>query len=140
MVFIFFTCNKPPCYCDFEGRLSINCKITDNLGHDLVKGSFAIYKRDSIQILDKINNFYVNNASVNPGYPDTTLVAFNFHIPATKNYIYYGQASPGDSLEIDWITKTGKCCGGPQDYYAVGSVKFNNQIILPQNGVYYFIK
>lgn len=140
VIITLFTCNKPPCICDFDQRLGIDVKIVDNNGHDLVLGVSSIYKFDSLDILNKLNDFSVSNASVDPAYYHPNSIAFNFHIPAPKSYIYYGQGIQQDSLQITWVTKTGKCCNSSQDYLEVGAVKFNNQVIIPQNGVYYFVK
>lgn len=65
---------------------------------------------------------------------------FDFYVPANKSYLYYNQQTQQDSIEIKWLTKTGKCCGSKQSYNIIDSVKFDNVFINPINGLYYFVK
>ncbi len=133
------SCIKPPCECDFVAEQFIEIKIVNQQGQNLVFGRFGIYQIDSIQVLQEKNNFNISNASVRRGLIDSNNVRFDFYIPAAKSYIYYKQ-NQQDSLEIKWIVKTGKCCGGSQEYNFIDSVKFNNTYIKPLNGSYTFVK
>lgn len=137
---LFHSCSKPPCHCDFDPVHSLESKIVNTQGQNLVLGSAAVYKIDSIRVLQSGNDLYINNASVRKGLADTTAVRFDFYIEAAKSYIYYNQQTTPDSLEVDWIQKTGRCCNNPETYYTIDKVKFNNKIIQPQNGVYFFVK
>jgi hypothetical protein len=134
------SCNKPPCTCDFVPRQFIEIKFINQQGQNLIFGPTALYRIDSVRVLNLKNNFNINNASVRKGVIDSNNVEFDFYITAEKSYIYYNQQTKQDSLEIKWLTKTGKCCENPQEYTIVDSVKFNNISIKPINGVYYFAK
>lgn len=134
------SCNKPPCECDYIAIDFIECKIVNQQGQNLIFGPSALYKIDSVQILNDYNNFNINNASVRKGLIDSTALRFDFHIAAVRSYIFYNHQSAEDSVEVKWLTKTGKCCGASQEYYTIDSVKFNNIFIKPINGIYTFVK
>jgi hypothetical protein len=134
------SCNKPPCECDFIPRQYIEIKFINQQDQNLIFGPGALYRIDSIRVLKQKNNFNINNSSVRKGVIDSNNVEFDFYMPAGISYIYYDQQTLQDSLEIKWLTKSGKCCGNLQDYYVVDSVKFDNVFINPINGVYYFVK
>ncbi len=140
LILFIFSCNKTPCECDFIDIHYIECKIVNQQGQNFIFGPSALYKIDSIQVLKEYNNLNINNASVRKGLIDSTGLRFDFYVRETKSYIYYNKQTPEDSVEIKWLTKTGKCCGGPEEYYTVDSVKFNNVFIKPVNGVYTFVK
>jgi hypothetical protein len=143
MIYIILTgisCDKEPCNCDFVARQVTEIKFINQQGQNLIFGATALYHIDSIQVLNQKNNFKINNASVRKGVIDSNNVEFDFYVPAEKNYLYYNQQTQLDSLEIKWLTKTGKCCGNLQEYAVVDSVKFNNVSVKPLNGVYYFVK
>jgi len=140
IMFCSFQCNKQPCICDFSPVHSIKVKIINQQNQNLLFGTNAIYQIDSIQLLQQKNNFNINNAAVRKDLSDSNNVEFDFYTPAAKSYLYYNQQTDTDSIEIKWLTKTGKCCGNSQEYSVVDSVKFNNTVITGINGVYYFIK
>jgi hypothetical protein len=140
LVSIVFSCNKPPCQCDFVPAQFIEIKFVDQQGQNLVFGTGAKYRLDTLRILNEKNNFNINNASVRRGIGDSTAVRLDFYTPAVKNFIYYNSQTPQDSLIIKWLVKTGKCCGHAEEYMIADSVKFNNDLITPINNVYYFVK
>lgn len=133
-------CNKQPCICDFVPVQFIEVKFVNSQNQNIIFGQFAQYKIDSLHVLKQRSSFEISNASVIRGLIDSNNVRFDFYIPAGKSYLYYDQQSPQDSLDIKWLTKTGKCCGGAESYNVVDSVKFNNILIKPVNGIYTFIK
>jgi hypothetical protein len=114
--------------------------MVNQQGQNLIFGSSALYKIDSVLILNEHNNFNINNASVRKGLLDSTALRFDFHTAAVKSYIFYNQQTLEDSVEIKWLTKTGKCCEASQEYYTVDSVKFNNVFVKSVNGIYTFVK
>jgi hypothetical protein len=135
------SCLKPPCQCDPPGPIPyLEFRIVNQQGQNLVFGSSAIFKVDTIQLLKNYNDFSVSNASVNRSYIDSTNLAFNFHVPEAKSFIYYGRQAKTDTLEIDWVHKEGKCCGEPFPYYSPETFKLNDQSLQPRNGVYYIVK
>lgn len=140
IAFLFHSCSKPPCRCDFDPVHSLETKIVNTQGQNLFLGPAAIYKIDSIRVLNSSNDLSINNASVRKGLSDTTALRFDFYVQATKSFIYYNQQTKPDSLEVDWVQKTGRCCNNPQTYYTIDKVRFNGQIIQPQNGIYLFVK
>ena len=140
MVLFIFSCNKQPCECDYINMQFIEFKLVNQQGQNLIFGSYSKFIADSIQVLKEPNSFNFSNATVSKGFIDSTGLHFDFHIPAIKSYIYYNRQTQQDSLEIKWITKTGKCCGSSSQYSVVDSVKFNNVLAMPVNGVYTFIK
>jgi hypothetical protein len=133
------SCNKPPCECDIPSY-PIEIKFVNQQGQNLMFGSFALYRIDSLQISKQYNNNDINNASVSKGLTDSTVVRLDFYVPETKSYIYYNDHTPQDSLEIKWLIKKGKCCGNVEEYKVFDSVKFNAVLIKPINGQYYFVK
>ena len=135
-----FSCLKPPCECDFAPRQYIECRLVNRQGQNLVFGPNAIYKFDSIQILKNDHDLSINNASVDRLYRDSSFLRFDFYVPESRSFIYFNQQTKTDTLDIEWIKKTGKCCGAPSTYYITGEVKFNNVLIQPTNGIYYFLK
>ena len=139
-MFCSFQCTKQPCICDFFPVQYIKVKFINQQNQNLIFGTNAKYQIDSIQILQQKNNFNINNAAVRKDLADSNNVEFDFYIPAAKSYLYYNQQTETDSIEIKWLTKTGKCCGDSQEYSVVDSVKFNNTSVTAINGVYYFIK
>lgn len=140
VVFCCFHCNKPPCPCNFNPMQNIEVKFINQQNQNLIFGPNSIYEIDSIQVLEKKDSFNINNASVRKGLLDSNNVEFDFYVPTGKSYLYYNQQTELDSVEIKWLTKSGKCCGNPQQYNVVDSVKFNNAFIKPVNGIYYFVK
>jgi len=140
ITFTGISCNKPPCKCDFVPRQFIEIKFINQQEQNLIFGPAALYQIDSIRVLKQKDNFTINNSSVRKGFIDSNDVRFDFYIPAEKSYIYYSQQTQQDSLEIKWITATGKCCGNPEKYTVVDSVKFNDKFVEPRNEVYYFTK
>jgi hypothetical protein len=137
----FISCNKPPYYCDTFGDHSIEIKFLNQQGQNLIFGSNRQFQLDSIRLLNQINNYTSYNASHQRGFVDSNNVIFHFYVPESKSYIYYNQQTPMDSLEIKWVTKTAKCDrGGSLEVNVVDSVKFNNALIKPVNGVYSFVK
>lgn len=121
-----FSCTKPPCECDFIPHQYIEVKFLNSEGQNLIFGPDAVFAKDGLHILDQKDNFDINNASIQKGLNYSSSLQLSFYIPSEKNYIYYNQQTPEDSLEIKWVTKTGKCCGNPQEYTIVDSVKFRN--------------
>ncbi|MEP6947750.1 MAG: hypothetical protein ABI863_00685 [Ginsengibacter sp.] len=140
LILVGFSCNKPPCECDFVPNQSIEIKFINQQEQNLIFGAAAIYRIDSIRILNQKNNFNINNASLQKGFINSNDVKFDFYIPAAKSYIYYNQQTQQDSLEIKWLKKSGKCCGNLQEYRVADSVKFNNTFIKAVDGIYYFVK
>ncbi len=136
----FISCSKPPCECDFTPVNFIKMKVIDQQGQNLLVGPAALYQVDSLQILNQLFNLDINNASVEKGVTDSTAVLINFYVYETKNYIYYNSQTPEDSIEIKWVRKTGKCCNTPMNYEVVDTVKFNNTLVNPLKGIYYFVK
>jgi hypothetical protein len=134
------SCSKPPCECNFIPADFIEIKIYNQQSQNLIFGPYAIYKSDSIQILKEKGNTSIDNASVQTGITDSTAIRLNFYLHETKNYIYYNDHTPPDSLEVIWLTKKGKCCGNQEEYRVVDSVKFNNMPVKADKGVYYFVK
>ncbi len=135
------SCNKPPYHCDSFPNQSIEIKIINQLGQNLIFGANSRYRIDSIRVLNQQNNFGVHNASVQKGFIDSNNLVFHFYTAASKSYIYYNNQTSHDSLEIKWIIKSTKCeRGGTLKYNEVESVKFNNIFINSINGVYTFIK
>ena len=136
------SCSKPPCACDFDSgsNQSIEIKFINQQEQNLISGSAALYRIDSIRVLNKKNNFNINNASVRKGFIDSNNVRLDFYILTKKSYIYYNQQTQQDSLEIKWLAKTGKCRGSVQKYNVPDSVRFNNALIKPVNGIYFFVK
>jgi hypothetical protein len=118
----------------------LEIKIINQQGQNLLSGSNALYNADNLQILKQPDNLNINNASIRNGLIDTTAVRLDFYVEETKSYIYYNNQTPADSIEIKWLSKTGKCCGAVQRYEDIDSVKFNNAFISPVNGVYHFVK
>ena len=136
---LFFSCNKPPCETDIP-NLALEIKFVNQQGQNLVCGSFAQYQIDSLQISKYSGNNYTNNASVNRALTDTTAVRLDFYVKEEISYIYYNAHSTPDTLKIKWLTKTGKSCGNNEEYKVVDSVIFNNVLVKPVNGLYYFVK
>ena len=134
------SCLKPPCECDFLPAQYIECRIVDQQGQNLVYGPNALYKFDSIQILKNHNEFSIHNASVNRLYKDSSFLRFDFYLPESRSFIYYNQQTKTDTLDIEWIEKTGKCCETPSTYYIAGAVRLNNVLVPPTNGIHYFPK
>jgi hypothetical protein len=136
----FISCNKPPCECDFTPVNFIQIQLVNQQGQNLLSGPSALYQVDSLKILNQPFNLDINNASVEKGVTDSTAVLINFYVYETKNYIYYNSQTPVDSIEINWVRKVGKCCETPMNYELVDAVKFNNTLVNPVKGTYYFVK
>jgi hypothetical protein len=131
---------KQPCQCEPVTIPDFECKILNQQGQNLIFGSQALYKVDSLKVLKTRNDFSVHNASVRRSFSDSSNLRFDFYVPEAKSFFYYNQQAKTDSLEINWVERKGKCCGEPYTYYSVAQVKFNGTVIQPQNQVYYFIK
>lgn len=140
IIIILASCNKPPCKCDFVPINFLEIRFVNLQGQNLFFGNNALYKMDSVRVLKERGNFNINNASVRKGIADSNSVRFDFYIPADKSYIYYNGQSSQDSLEVKWLSETGKCCNSDHQYYTVDSVKFNGTLMKPENGIYYFVK
>lgn len=138
IIVLFFSC-RPFCQCEPITMAYFECRIINPQGQNLVFGSQALYKIDSIKVLQKRNDFSVHNASVRKSYKDSANLFFDFYVPQAKSFIYYNQLSASDSLEIRWADKKQKCCGEPFIYHSIEEVKFNGTIVQPQNGVYYLV-
>ena len=138
LIFNSISCRKF-CNCDPISIKSIVAKIVNQQGQNLVFGPSAVLNPDSIQVLTQKNNLSTINASVGKRLSDSTL-EFDFNRPVEKSYIYYNQQSSSDSMQIKWVTKTGKCCGETYQFSDVDSVFFNKVYIKPVNGILIFRK
>ena len=132
------SCLKPPCNCEPIPFPSIRVKIVNQQGQNLLFGANALYNPDSIKVSEQRNNVSPN-AFVYHLISDSTL-RINFNKPSEKSYIYYNQQTLQDSLEIQWISKTGRCCGEKYTFYEMETLKFNSASITPVNGILHFIK
>ncbi|MEO6868075.1 MAG: hypothetical protein ABI168_00425 [Ginsengibacter sp.] len=139
IMFLLPSCTKWPCIADFDPATHIEIQFTDRQGKNLVFGPQAIYNIDSIRVLKEKNNQNINNASVRKGLVDSNNVRFDFYIKAEKSYIYYNSINT-DSLRIVFISKIGKVCGHNEEYKAIDSLFYNNNLVKPVNEVYHFVQ
>ena len=116
---IYSSCIKPPCECDFVPVQFVEGKVINQQGQNLIFGSTAQFRFDSVRLLATYNSADYHNASIIRGLIDSAALRFDFYVPAEKSYIYYNRQTALDSLEIKWQTKTGKCCGAPHEYRVV---------------------
>lgn len=122
IIFHDVSCVKQPCLCDFDLGQYLEVKFINQQNQNLIFGPNAIFQIDSIQALYQKDIFNTNTASVKKGRIDLTNVEFDFYRPEEKT-LYINQQTTQDSLEIKWVTKTGKCCESNQEYNAVDSSK-----------------
>lgn len=135
-----FSCNKLPCTCDFNEVRFIEVKFVNQQGQNLLFGPSPLYQFDSLQILNEKHNLNISNVSVQRSMTDSSAALLFFGKVDAKSFIYYNNSASEDSIEITWIKKTGKCCGGPQDYNFIDSVRINKNVLFPVNGIYTFVK
>jgi hypothetical protein len=137
---LFTACDKPPCECNFLPAHHIDIRVLDAQGRNLVFGPARRFSADSIGILKTAKDLTIHNASVNRSPDDSASLRLNFYIPAERSFLYYNQQAATDTLDVAWTTKTGRCCGGPQTYQTIESVRFNNISLPLQNGSYLLVK
>ena len=137
---LFGACTKPPCQCDFIPVNHLDIRIVNGQGRNLVFGPSRLFSADSIGILNINNDPKVHNASVRRSPADTAALRLNFYVPAERSFIYYNQQTITDTLDVVWTTKTGRCCGGPQTYQTIESIKLNSAPLQVQSGSYLIIK
>jgi hypothetical protein len=106
----------------------------------LIFGPGALYTIDSIEILNSYNDHFINNASVRKGLIDSSALRFDFYTPESRSFIYFNRQTKIDTLDLSWVEKTGRCCGGPTTYRSIGEVRFNGLLVQPKSGVYSFVK
>ncbi|MBL0355723.1 MAG: hypothetical protein IPP72_02020 [Chitinophagaceae bacterium] len=91
--------------------------------------------------MEKKSDLDIHNGSVQSSLADSNAVVISFYyMNITRGYIYYNMQTPEDSVEIRWVKKNGKCCDKPVEYLVIDSVKFNNTLVNPVNGVLTFVK
>lgn len=135
------SCTKPPCEFDFVDINFIAIKVENQQRQNLFSGASAVHNADSIRVLNKINNFDVDNAAVIKSPNESSSVIFSFYkTESVKSYIYYNSQLPQDSIELITTAKIGCCCGNKVDYKDITGVKFNNVTITPTNGRFIFVK
>jgi len=140
MYLCYTSCVKPPCECEPVPIQEIKCRIVNLQGRNLFFGTQATFRLDSFKVLRTPNDFSVHHASVDRYYEDSLSLVLNFYKPEFKSYFYYNRQTNSDSLEVEWKSEKGRCCGESFTHSLPGQVKFNGNIIQPQNGIYYFIR